>query len=916
MDKDINLHGKKYISARRASEITGYTSDYVGQLCRAKKIDSKLIGRSWYVLKKDILKHKNSNTKSSEEISRKPLFVSSKDFGKKKKTVNKTRSKILEPVVFRSGLNTKKIAYIKDDSPLFPVISRKFDYESTKYIALESVEKSLNKPRRSPFVEKFAINTAVVSFALLFVFVYVFGEEKISKLMPYKFLENAGQEISLLYGPYMNDVRASFNKFEQNISSVNQSGGQLASAIFSANTWNSVAGWVKDTAYKIVKPWLKDDVVLTTSSNPLNPPYIKGETGRAITMNIVGASKDYVDSQISELKKYFLTLPFTSSIAPNVNRYYITNQNDRIVDLINQSSGTSSGGGTSNVANLSDLSDLTLTSTTYGDVLIYDGSKWVNTATSTLGITGTGASFGQAWEVNADGYLAPTTTITTLFGDGFLSTASSTIVGNATTTGSMGVGALYINNDYITDLVGSGLSLTGGVLSSTGGTGNVSTSTVPNIGELAYWTGDGTPSTLGSIATGTITCIGTSSCGAGSYVIGGDLTITGSGLASYDAWTHPSYGGSATTSILTISGGFLSTASSTVSGDFRLSSIGEGFTYTGSGGKLNSIASSSVNLSWFNNDSGFKTFAWPFDAYPWGVGTTTTLGLLGGVFTNASSTITELHTGLTDGFAYIGSGLLRSVASSSINLSELNNDAGFLTSATGLTSYDAFTHPLSGYSATTSSLVIGASSSPYALLSVSNYSTGANTTPLFVVASSTGTSATSTAFIINSLGNVGIGTTNPTQALDVNGNVKASYFFGNLQGNNWFYNGSSPANSFIQVNSGYALDVNHVFYVLSGGNVGIGTTTPQYKLNSYSTTASQLALSAGAGVAQWAFRNAGGNLYFATTTIDGTATTSISALEIDGTTGTTTVRGLNISGQATTTSNVGINLSAGCFATG
>jgi len=69
------------------------------------------------------------------------------------------------------------------------------------------------------------------------------------------------------------------------------------------------------------------------------------------------------------------------------------------------------------------------------------------------------------------------------------------------------------------------------------------------------------------------------------------------------------------------------------------------------------------------------------------------------------------------------------------------------------------------------------------------------------------------------------------------------------------------------------------------GNVGIGTTTPQWLLNPFSATAPQLVLSAGAGVGQWAFRNAGGNLYFATTTVEGTATTSTSALTIIGSTG-------------------------------
>ena len=73
-----------------------------------------------------------------------------------------------------------------------------------------------------------------------------------------------------------------------------------------------------------------------------------------------------------------------------------------------------------------------------------------------------------------------------------------------------------------------------------------------------------------------------------------------------------------------------------------------------------------------------------------------------------------------------------------------------------------------------------------------------------------------------------------------------------------------------------------LFTILDDGNVGIGTATPQWLLNPSSGTPSQLALSAGAGIAQWAFRNAGGNLYLATTTVSGTATTTVPALTING----------------------------------
>ncbi len=57
-DDSIVLEGRKYVSSGRASQLYGYTKDYVGQLCRAGKLDAQLIGRSWYVSEDSIRKHK------------------------------------------------------------------------------------------------------------------------------------------------------------------------------------------------------------------------------------------------------------------------------------------------------------------------------------------------------------------------------------------------------------------------------------------------------------------------------------------------------------------------------------------------------------------------------------------------------------------------------------------------------------------------------------------------------------------------------------------------------------------------------------------------------------------------------------------------------------------------------------------
>lgn len=55
---ELTLNGEKYISSKQAAKITGYTKDYVGQLCREGKIVAQLVGRNWYISEKSIHKHR------------------------------------------------------------------------------------------------------------------------------------------------------------------------------------------------------------------------------------------------------------------------------------------------------------------------------------------------------------------------------------------------------------------------------------------------------------------------------------------------------------------------------------------------------------------------------------------------------------------------------------------------------------------------------------------------------------------------------------------------------------------------------------------------------------------------------------------------------------------------------------------
>ncbi|MBX9765379.1 hypothetical protein K2X83_01935 [Patescibacteria group bacterium] len=54
---ELDVGGKKYISSKRASELTGYAKDYIGQLLRAGKVSGTRFGRAWYVEESEILRH-------------------------------------------------------------------------------------------------------------------------------------------------------------------------------------------------------------------------------------------------------------------------------------------------------------------------------------------------------------------------------------------------------------------------------------------------------------------------------------------------------------------------------------------------------------------------------------------------------------------------------------------------------------------------------------------------------------------------------------------------------------------------------------------------------------------------------------------------------------------------------------------
>jgi len=65
MKGEISVGGKIYISASRAAEITSYSQDYIGQLCRAEKVPATMAGRSWFVDINSLIEYKKTAEKNA-----------------------------------------------------------------------------------------------------------------------------------------------------------------------------------------------------------------------------------------------------------------------------------------------------------------------------------------------------------------------------------------------------------------------------------------------------------------------------------------------------------------------------------------------------------------------------------------------------------------------------------------------------------------------------------------------------------------------------------------------------------------------------------------------------------------------------------------------------------------------------------
>ncbi len=77
MNSELFFDKKRYISTKESSKISGYSSDYIGQLCRSGKLDCKRISNTWFIFSDsldDYIKENGKPSKALKAVERKKVL--------------------------------------------------------------------------------------------------------------------------------------------------------------------------------------------------------------------------------------------------------------------------------------------------------------------------------------------------------------------------------------------------------------------------------------------------------------------------------------------------------------------------------------------------------------------------------------------------------------------------------------------------------------------------------------------------------------------------------------------------------------------------------------------------------------------------------------------------------------------------
>jgi hypothetical protein len=233
MDGVLIFDNKKYISAKIAANNFGYSSDYIGQLCRAKKVTSRLVGRSWYVLESDLIAHQKTTNHTLPEVNKKisslkkhePIAIKIKNKKTKsaepkiiKKTLFPDQNDFLKTTESRlSEIDPKIALYSNDNKELFPNIVKKVDFESLKYVASDAFENIQIKPKKPNLIENLVKKATLASVLVMILNLVVFGQNEVKNLLKKDPFLATKNELAFVYEPYTSRLSQNYQNFKNGV---------------------------------------------------------------------------------------------------------------------------------------------------------------------------------------------------------------------------------------------------------------------------------------------------------------------------------------------------------------------------------------------------------------------------------------------------------------------------------------------------------------------------------------------------------------------------------------------------------------------------------------------------------------------------------------------------------------------------
>lgn len=185
--KKISFNGTDYVRASEVAKKFRYTQDYVGQLCRSKKVDARLVGRNWYVNLDSVVgyrktKHKTQRTQA--KIANKKVNKSHATPSHRRRAAKRVepvlRTKTVRAAALRSDTSarsTPAVSYSQDEEVLIPLVTS----DNTPH-AKGHARTEFSRPRRHVQIETRSTVTVPV---------------RSDKLTPTKFSSDKLPEISL-----------------------------------------------------------------------------------------------------------------------------------------------------------------------------------------------------------------------------------------------------------------------------------------------------------------------------------------------------------------------------------------------------------------------------------------------------------------------------------------------------------------------------------------------------------------------------------------------------------------------------------------------------------------------------------------------------------------------------------------------